>query len=601
MDTYEHPRVGHTIRTTTLALSSFLGLLLLGLSSVCGCDAGTGYMPPSGTPGSAGDRSGSGGVSGGGGAGEGGNLGGAGNGGDSGGAGGDSRGTGGARAGGTGGAGTGAGGRIVTGAGGSPVTGAGGSTGSTGGATGSRWGTPVSGGPTGTGVTATVTVDPTRTVGAVGSDFVGFSTEKTAITNASLINSNADLIALYKLLGKPSLRLGANDVDNCNWAGPGPAPTQPSGAPFTKMITTGMVDNLCGFLAQTGIKVIYGVNYVSNNVTASAAEAAYVMGKCPSSVYAFEIGNEIEKNGAWTSQQTRYQTFADAILSNAGALLAGPGATDGGYLSLTVPYANSEVPKYGSKIVALTQHMYVAGSGTSGATVAALQTTAKADPIGTAVNGAAVQNNVPNKWRFGEINTFSQHGQPGVSDTLVSGLWAVDVMGLSAERGASGVNFHGGETGMDGTKPFTYEPIQMASGRVTQVQPEYYAMLLFSQAGPGKVLAKTVNTTNQNFTAYAIKADAGFTSVILDNRNASNGVTATINLGAAVGSASAIYLQGTPAGSLTATAGNVTLAGASVQTSGAWNRGAPYVQTTSGNTVSVFVPPATAALVRVLP
>jgi hypothetical protein len=33
---------------------------------------------------------------------------------------------------------------------------------------------------------------------------------------------------------------------------------------------------------------------------------------------------------------------------------------------------------------------------------------------------------------------------------------------------------------------------------------------------------------------------------------------------------------------------------------GVWNRNPPYIQATSGNTVSVFVPPASAALVRVL-
>ena len=169
-----------------------------------------------------------------------------------------------------------------------------------------------------------------------------------------------------------------------------------------------------------------------------------------------------------------------------------------------------------------------------------------------------------------------------------------------AERGASGINFHGGETGMDGTKPFTYEPIQMTNGLVTQVQPEYYGMLLLAQAGTGNVLSKTVTTTSTNFTAYAIKADAGYTSVILDNRSATSGVNATVNLGAPVRSASAIYLEGTPAGALAAAAGSVTLAGALVTAAGAWSPHAPYIQTTSGNTASVYVPPATAALVRML-
>jgi len=72
-----------------------------------------------------------------------------------------------------------------------------------------------------------------------------------------------------------------------------------------------------------------------------------------------------------------------------------------------------------------------------------------------------------------------------------------------------------------------------------------------------------------------------------------------VNLGTSVTSASAIYLEGMPAGSLTAAASGVTLAGAPVTTDGTWARQPPFIQTTSGNTVSVFVPPASAALVRV--
>jgi hypothetical protein len=74
-----------------------------------------------------------------------------------------------------------------------------------------------------------------------------------------------------------------------------------------------------------------------------------------------------------------------------------------------------------------------------------------------------------------------------------------------------------------------------------------------------------------------------------------------VNVGSAVSSASAIYLQGSPAGSLSAAASAVTLAGAPVTTSGTWNRNPPYAQTVSGNSVSVYIPAATAAVVRAFP
>jgi hypothetical protein len=167
-----------------------------------------------------------------------------------------------------------------------------------------------------------------------------------------------------------------------------------------------------------------------------------------------------------------------------------------------------------------------------------------------------------------------------------------------AKRGGSGVNFESDENGMDGAVPFYYEPLKENGGVVVAVQPEYYGMLLFTQAGQGPMVSTTVSTSAQYFTAWAIKAN-GFTSVVLNNRNASSAVSATVSLGAAVSGASAIYLQGTPAGNLTAAAGSVTLAGAQVSVAGDWPRNPPYIQTVSGNNISVYVPAASAALVHI--
>jgi hypothetical protein len=477
----------------------------------------------------------------------------------------------------------------------------------TGPGTSTSWGTPVAGGPEGSGVTATVTVNPGTSVGTIGLGFAGFSYEKTHITNDSLAASNAALIALYKLVGSPVVRLGANDVDNCNWAGTGTAPSSPSGQPFTFNITSGMVDDLCGFLAATGSKIIYGVNFKSDRVAASAAETAYAQGKCGSSIYGFEIGNEINYFGSWASLKSEYESFATAVVATPGALLIGPAGGGGGAASFSAPFAADESAKFGSKLVLLTQHYYAGSSGTSNATPGRLQTpdpyppTSEDGLIGTdsTMNTAALAHKIPDGYRVGECSTFYHHGQMGVSDTLIAGLWSLDLMFVTAEHGGGGVNFHGGETGMDGTRPFYYEPIMENKGAVVGVQPIYYGMLLFYLAGQGPMLSTTAATSNPYFTAYAIKAD-GWTSVVLDNKNATTGVDATVDLGAAVTSASAIYLEGTPAGSLTASATDITLAGAQVTAAGAWNRKPPYIQTTSGNAISVYVPPASAALVRVL-
>ncbi len=475
---------------------------------------------------------------------------------------------------------------------------AGGTTTSAGGssATSTGWGP---GGPTGTGTPATVTVDTSTTVGMIGADFTGFSYEKTHIMNGSLTSSNANMIALYKLLGSPMVRLGANDVERCTWAGTGPAPSQPNGQPFTTKVTTGGVDQFCGFLAATGTKAIYAVNFQLDNVTLSSEEAAYVMGACPASIVGIEIGNEPDKFGSWDSQTTEYESFADAITATPGALLVGPACTTKADVTYTAPFADTIAAKYPGKLTLLTQHTYVAAANTSDCSVPNLQiTTTKLTDVFDTIQAAATKNELPG-WRMDENNTCSGHGQQGVSDTLISALWAIDYMFEVAKRGGSGVNFHGSENGMDGTVPFYYEPIKENGGGVVQVQPEYYGMLLFTQAGTGSMISATVSTSAQYFTAWAIKAADGSTSVVLNNRNASNGISATVDLGSAVTSANAIYLEGTPAGNLTAAAGSVTLAGAQVSVAGDWPSNAPYTQSVSGNKVSVYVPAASATLVRV--
>lgn len=461
------------------------------------------------------------------------------------------------------------------------------------------WGTPVTGGPMGTGMAAMVTLDPATTIGTIGADFTGFSFEKTHMMNGSLTSTNTNMVGLFKLLGSPMTRIGANDVERCSWAGTGPAPSQPNGQPFVTKITTGGVDQFCSFLAASGSKAIYGVNFQLGNVPASSAEAAYVMGKCPSSIVGFEIGNEPDKFGTWAIQQADYEKMAEAILATPGTKLVGPACTSRAAVMFASPFADSMAAKFPGKLALLAQHSYVAAANSSGCSVPNLQiTTTQLTDIFDTIQAATRKNNLPG-WRMDENNTCSGHGQQGVSDTFISSLWAIDYMFEVAKRGGSGINFHTSENGMDGTVPFYYEPIKEDKGMVVQVQPQYYGMLLFAEAGAGSLVSATVTTTAQYFTAWGIKTSE-FTSVVLNNRNATTGITATVNVGAAAGSASAIYLEGTPAGSLTAAAGNVTLAGAKVSVAGDWPRNPPFIQAVSGNNVTVYVPAATAALVRVL-
>ena len=202
------------------------------------------------------------------------------------------------------------------------------------------------------------------------------------------------------------------------------------------------------------------------------------------------------------------------------------------------------------------------------------------------------------------MNSYSGHGAAGVSDVFASALWGIDFMLTTAQYGAAGVNFHDGGQNMDGnvcnngatscTKPFRYSPIDEVDSQVTAAAPLYYGMLLVSQAGTGSMLATKASAGNLNFTAYSITPADGSTNIVLVNKDATSGVNASVDVGTAVTSASAVFLQ---APSLDAKTG-VTFAGAAVSAAGEWNPSPPYTLASKGTVVTVVVPPASAVLVR---
>ncbi len=186
-----------------------------------------------------------------------------------------------------------------------------------------------------------------------------------------------------------------------------------------------------------------------------------------------------------------------------------------------------------------------------------------------------------------------------MSNALISALWAIDFMFDVAQNGGSGVNFHGGEKGMDGSTPFYYSPIEELDGVVTNANPLFYGMVLFNLAGTGTLLTTTATAgSDAYFTAYSIQQADGTVMVVLDNKDDTNGVNAVVDVGASVTSASAIYLSGPTPASLTSETG-ITLAGGGITKDGAWSSTAPYAMTAAGTKVTVPVPPASAVLVRV--
>ncbi|MDP9034607.1 MAG: glycosyl hydrolase family 79 C-terminal domain-containing protein [Myxococcota bacterium] len=446
---------------------------------------------------------------------------------------------------------------------------------------------------TGPKVTGTVKVNRASPMGSLAPGYAGFSFEKSHMTDGFFTGTHAPLIEMFKLLGPGYVRLGGHDVDSRHWQAS--APPVPGGT-TSQMVGTADVDGLAAFLRATGWKVIYGLNLQSETTpTNDVAEATYVANALGANLHSFEIGNE------WGGGlEARWRTFADAIKAALPATQqTGPGACCG--TGFPVSFAANEA----SRLVLLTYHHYVGVAG-QGASVAAVLNPDNGLIADTKqLVAAASSNSISGGFRWGEINTYAHHGQAGVSDAYASALWGIDNMLTSAELGAVGVNYHGGGQNMDGNNcpsgpsscgaPFRYSPIVEINSQVTAAAPLFYAMLFVSHAGTGAMFSTTLAVPNNlNVTAYAVGQTDGSTVVVIVNKDSANGFEATVDVGAAVTSATGDYLEG-PA--LSATSG-VKFAGAGVSATGAWTPQPPHGLPIAGNTFTVVVPPIGAVLVH---
>ena len=493
------------------------------------------------------------------------------------------------------------------GAGGSGGSGAiGGGAGGRGGATitpqdgGATDGPPTDNPPpplTGSTVTATIKVTRGTPIGKLPAGAAGFSFEKSHMSDAFFTGTHTALIAMLKLLGPGVIRIGADDVNNSVWV---PSATSVKPGTTSPNVGTAQVDALADFLKATGWKAIYSVNMRGSSTPQTAVtELTYVIPKLGDSLQAVEIGNELNLYSGINAESV-WRTFAQAIRSAfPTTLIAGPGDFE------DINYCTKFVGAEASLIDIVTHHYYRGQAGTGTATLANLVNVDSVITSGSQSLANSVRtNNIRGGFRYGETNTYSSHGQAGISDALVSALWGVDLLLNLARYGNVGVNFHGGGQNMDGNtcpngvsscdRPFRYSPLIEVDSRVTAAAPLFYGMLLVSQIVPGDMLATTVsNASNTNVRAYAVTPADGSTQVVLVNFEASTGVNATVDIGSAVTSASAVYLRGP---SLTSTTG-VTLGEAPISAAGAWTAKPAYTLARSGTTITTPIPAASAVLI----
>ncbi|KAJ3525242.1 hypothetical protein NM208_g11724 [Fusarium decemcellulare] len=110
------------------------------------------------------------------------------------------------------------------------------------------------------------------------------------------------------------------------------------------------------------------------------------------------------------------------------------------------------------------------------------------------------------KYQLAETNSYANHGQPGLSNTVESALWATDWLLLAASSGVERVHFHQG-------KGFRYNAIQPTSDSEDglnishpHILPSYHAFLIVDEAigKSGNAYVAEIATSNISLIAYGI-------------------------------------------------------------------------------------------------
>ena len=408
-------------------------------------------------------------------------------------------------------------------------------------------------------------------------NYTGLSYEQSQLGNPDFFTgTNTQLAGLMDTLGRHGvLRIGGNTSEYTFWnrnAKPSKkdmmmaaGPDKGHHAPPRVTITPEAIRNLKDFLDRTGWTLIYGLNLGQGTPETAADEAAFVMETIGrDKLVAFQMGNEpdlFNRNGLrpktwgvddYLADWERFYKAVKARVPN--APFAGPDTA--GNVAWLMPFAN----RFKDDVVFLSSHYYAEGPPTNPAmTIDRLLNPSDRLEKEIATFQEA-QHETGLHFRMTETNSCYQGGKPGVSDTFAAALWAGDYMYQLAEAGNIGINFHGGGYGW-------YTPIAGTPEAGFLARPEYYGLLLFAQAGPGRLVSAKLSGTEAAplLTAYALRGEDGHLRVALFNKNAEKDVVVKISGSAGLG-ATLMRLQAPRLDDTT----DVTLGGSVVGVDGRW-------------------------------
>jgi len=413
----------------------------------------------------------------------------------------------------------------------------------------------------------------------VAPGFLGFSFEYPAVREYTGSNSRAINPVLVQLIRdlnphqSPVLRIGGNSADQTWW----PLRGVKRSPGIKNVLNSSWLATTRALAVETGGKLILDLNLKLNSAAEMKAEAnAFSTGIGAQNIAALEIGNEPElypitpfyyQKPNKTPVYPRPRSYNRAAYLGevtgfakqlTGFPLAGPATGNIRWLARLPKLFTAE-----PKLKVVTYHRYplircFTQPGQPGYPTIPnlLSTTSSRDLLVGAGPEIGLAHAHGATFRVDELNSVACKGQLGVSDTFASALWMVDTLFAIARSGVDGVNIHTLPEAI--YKPFTFTE---TNGRWSAtVRPEYYGMLLFTEAAPpGSRLLAVPTPASPDLRVRAALTPHGLIHVVVINDSLTTDHTVTLRAPSGAGKTAIVERMVAPGGA-TATTG-VTLAG----------------------------------------
>lgn len=395
-----------------------------------------------------------------------------------------------------------------------------------------------------------VSVNPAAVQRRIPTGFLGMSIEYWALENYAGQNPHAVNPALVQLIRNVLphkggvLRIGGVTTDKTWWPVPGVA--QPKGVNYS--LSKRRLEVAAALARATGTRLLMGIQFEADSSTVAAAEARAMLAHIGRDrLAAFELGNEPElfgnPNFGWYTQNGQpvpgrpagydVNAFTSDFAHIGSGLphqvpLAGPSSNVGSWLGNLNTFL-SGAPRVG--LVTLHRYPFAACVGSASSpgypTLSRLLSPAASTGLASGVVpyvAAAHAQHLPVS--IDEMNAISCGNPAGLTNSFALALWMVDALFADAAIGVDQVDVHTWPGAV--YQLFTTKQVGRRWG--VSVFPEYYGLLLFSQAAPAGSSLVASSTDNTLIRSWATRGPGKTVRVVLINDDPAAGHSVSLRV-----------------------------------------------------------------------